>query len=219
MSNQNELKRLYRSQSHKIIGGVCAGVAQYLNIDPLIVRIVWLLACLFDGFGVLAYLVFLVLAPQNPDEAEPEPRKSDEKVPLYIGIALVVAGLFFLSHNLFDFFWFPHWPWFRFYFFDWELVWPVLLILFGAWFIWNGQRKDKVGEPAQSKTTSGAKELRRSRTCRMVAGVCGGLSSYWNVDVTLIRIAVVFAAILTSFWLAVIGYIIFMIAVPEEELA
>ena len=49
-----EKKRLTRS-NNGMIGGVCAGLAEYLNLDPTIVRIVWVLMVLFAGFGILLY--------------------------------------------------------------------------------------------------------------------------------------------------------------------
>ena len=53
-----EKKRLTRS-NNKMIGGVCAGLAEYLDLDPTIVRIVWVLMVFFAGFGrtVIRYLV------------------------------------------------------------------------------------------------------------------------------------------------------------------
>lgn len=59
------MKRFYRSASDKIIGGVCGGIGRYLNIDPLIVRIVF--AVLFFGYGsgLLLYLLIWILAPKG----------------------------------------------------------------------------------------------------------------------------------------------------------
>lgn len=53
-------KRLYRSRSNKIIAGVCGGIAEYFNIDPVIVRI---LAVVIPGFGWFAYLVCAIIIP------------------------------------------------------------------------------------------------------------------------------------------------------------
>ena len=55
------MKKLYRS-SNKILGGVCAGIGEYLNVDPTIVRILWVLFGL-TGLGVLAYIAAWVLVP------------------------------------------------------------------------------------------------------------------------------------------------------------
>ena len=59
-----EKKRLTRS-NNKMIGGVCAGLAEYLDIDPTIVRIVWVLMVLFAGFGILLYIILWLNMPKQ----------------------------------------------------------------------------------------------------------------------------------------------------------
>ncbi len=59
-------KRLYKSNTDKKIDGVCAGIAEYFDIDPTLVRLVWALAVLFAGTGILAYLVAALVIPRNP---------------------------------------------------------------------------------------------------------------------------------------------------------
>ena len=58
-------KKLYRSTTNKTIAGVCAGLAEYLNIDPTIVRVIWALVGL-SGAGLLAYLVCALIIPEKP---------------------------------------------------------------------------------------------------------------------------------------------------------
>jgi len=57
-----EPKRLYRSRSNRWIAGVCGGLGEYLNIDPIIVRI---LAIIIPGFGWIAYLICALLIPSE----------------------------------------------------------------------------------------------------------------------------------------------------------
>lgn len=59
-------RKLMRSSTDKKLGGVCAGLADYLDIDPTIVRVVWLLALLCAGTGFFAYLVLWIVLPQAP---------------------------------------------------------------------------------------------------------------------------------------------------------
>ena len=59
-------KRLMRSSRDKKIGGVCAGLAEYFDLDPTIVRIVWLLAIFFAGTGFLIYIVLWIALPLAP---------------------------------------------------------------------------------------------------------------------------------------------------------
>ena len=60
-------KKLYRSRVDKKIAGVCAGLAEYLNIDPTVVRVIWALVAL-SGAGVLAYIVCALVIPEKPDD-------------------------------------------------------------------------------------------------------------------------------------------------------
>jgi phage shock protein C len=60
------VKRLMRSSRDKKLGGVCAGLADYFDLDPTIVRIVWLLAVLFAGTGLLVYLILWIVLPLAP---------------------------------------------------------------------------------------------------------------------------------------------------------
>ena len=59
-------RRLYRSRRNQVIGGVAAGVAEYFDIDPTIVRIAWALLGMAWGTGVLLYLICWVVIPLNP---------------------------------------------------------------------------------------------------------------------------------------------------------
>jgi phage shock protein C len=59
-------KRLVRSSTDKKIGGVCAGLADYFDLDPTIVREVWLLAIFLGGTGFLLYLILWIALPLAP---------------------------------------------------------------------------------------------------------------------------------------------------------
>ena len=58
-------KKLYRDTSSKMIAGVCSGVAEYINIDPTVVRLIWALLGL-GGAGILAYLIAALIIPEKP---------------------------------------------------------------------------------------------------------------------------------------------------------
>lgn len=61
-------RRLMRSSADKKIGGVCAGIADYFDLDPTIIRVVWLLLALCGGTGLVAYLVLWIVLPLAPAE-------------------------------------------------------------------------------------------------------------------------------------------------------
>ena len=64
---QNNVKRLYRSRHERMIGGVCSGIAQYFNIDPTFVRIIYILALVLTAFFPLtiAYIVLWIIIPER----------------------------------------------------------------------------------------------------------------------------------------------------------
>ena len=58
-------KKLYKSRANRMICGVCGGIAEYFNIDPTVVRIGWVLASLFFGSGILAYIIAAIIMPEQ----------------------------------------------------------------------------------------------------------------------------------------------------------
>ncbi|PWR71374.1 PspC domain-containing protein [Methanospirillum lacunae] len=61
-------KRIYRSRNDKILGGVCSGIGQYLDIDPVIIRLIALLLLFTCGTGILIYICAWILIPLEPEE-------------------------------------------------------------------------------------------------------------------------------------------------------
>lgn len=61
-----EPKRLYRSRIDRRIAGVCGGIAQYINLDVTIVRLLWVLFCLAGGSGLIAYIAAAIIIPEEP---------------------------------------------------------------------------------------------------------------------------------------------------------
>jgi len=58
-------KQVYRSSHNSVIAGVCGGLGEYFNIDPVIIRIIWLLL-FFSGVGFFAYLIAWLIIPVRP---------------------------------------------------------------------------------------------------------------------------------------------------------
>lgn len=56
-------KKLYRIEEGKVFAGVCGGVAEYFNMDPVIVRVLWVAASLFAGGGLILYIVMAIIVP------------------------------------------------------------------------------------------------------------------------------------------------------------
>ncbi len=62
----NQVKRIYRSTTNKMLGGVCQGLANYFNIDVTLVRIAWVVLTLMGGAGIFAYLLCWIIIPASP---------------------------------------------------------------------------------------------------------------------------------------------------------
>ena len=61
------VKRLYRFKKNKVFAGICGGVGEYFNIDPALIRLIWVLVVIFTGFfpGVLAYIIAILIVPER----------------------------------------------------------------------------------------------------------------------------------------------------------
>ncbi len=73
-------KRLVRSRSDKMLFGVCGGLADYLNIDPVIIRLLAALLTLWNGVGLLIYVVLALIMPEAPEIAAKANAFDDEEI-------------------------------------------------------------------------------------------------------------------------------------------
>ena len=144
--------KLYRSRTDKMLGGVCAGLGQYLGIDPTIVRLFFVLLALAEGVGVLIYFALWLIVPREDRaeaatveetiragageiaerartlgyEAREAVRGPHPQAGLLIGAVLIVLGAVFLLQNLS----FP-WLWWL----DLDVLWPILLVVAGLFLL------------------------------------------------------------------------------------
>jgi len=134
-------KKLYRSSKDRILGGVCGGIGEYLEVDPIVIRLVSVALVISGGFGILIYLIAWVLIPNEPgvgrDGAEEIKDKAEEvassvkravkkdqgySLGVIIGIVLIVFGIGILIQNLIGY--------------DlWRYFWPLMLVLIGLYLV------------------------------------------------------------------------------------
>jgi len=140
--------RLERSTTNRVVGGVCGGIAEYLAVDPTLVRVTFVIVTIITaGLGILGYILLLVLMPlpgqpapfvssPSPGESALQPTSSQGENPLpssevhaadterrrmAIGYLLIALGVVFFAGQL---------GIFRPVRFD--LVWPLVLVALGA---------------------------------------------------------------------------------------
>ncbi|MDI6779916.1 MAG: PspC domain-containing protein [Bacteroidota bacterium] len=217
-----DVKRLYRSTENKIIGGVCGGFAEYLNVDPVIIRILWVIMIFIGGTGILLYLIAWILMPLNTNPSVIQPRKSSAQI--WGALLIVIGGLFLMSNlNLFPIFdWFEWWD-----IFSWGTMVSLIIIAIGVLLIFNHFKISRESQlvPSDNSHEVNAKPeqpytskiLRRSVRDKKLAGVCGGLAEYLDIDSTIMRLIFILLT-LGSFGLGLFLYIVLAIVMPQGKL-
>lgn len=71
-------KRLYRSRDNKIIAGICAGLAEYFAVDPVLVRVLFVAMAMLGGPGVMIYIILYFVMPEQPSLGEKVKNTFDE---------------------------------------------------------------------------------------------------------------------------------------------
>ncbi len=176
-------KRLYRSRENRMVSGVAGGLSEYFDVDPVIVRALFLITTLGGGTGLIAYIVLWIIVPLRPyqfsdpnydytgkskksegtevsDEDDSNPQndniyenysansgihneyredntreKNNSK--LVFGAILVIIGILFLLDNVFVFMSFNH-------------LWPIALVLLGAFMLYQAMSNKEKGEENES---------------------------------------------------------------------
>ncbi|MBN1440317.1 MAG: PspC domain-containing protein [Anaerolineales bacterium] len=151
--------RLVRSRTDRFLGGVCGGLGKYLGIDPTIVRLIFLLLLLTQGFGFLLYLILWILVPVEGGAEAVSGSVGDRlaegmkgvgedirhvaqtphpQAGFWIGVGLIVLGVVLVAERVADMLgleWLTAWM-------NWSALWPILLIVVGAALIIRGARKE-----------------------------------------------------------------------------
>ena len=145
-------KRLYRSDSDRVLGGVSGGLAQYLGIPAIILRIFFILWMILGEFALFAYIILWVVIPRQGDastfrtedlglrlrqfinELGDVFRQPDSQLVTYAGIGLITWGAYNLLLRL----------GIRLIPYEYsQYVWPVLLIIAGVFVLFKTLRKNK----------------------------------------------------------------------------
>jgi phage shock protein C len=142
--HSSRFQGIYRSETSKVIAGVAGGLGEYFNVDPTIIRIIFILLTVFGGSGLIIYIILWLIIPSKSNTAEDsqeairsniEDMKNTTRTfahsiknPGVLGkdnsrfwwaILIIIIGFFFLMNNygLLDI--------------DFEKLWPLVLIILG----------------------------------------------------------------------------------------
>jgi len=146
-------KKLYRSRRARVFGGVAGGLGDYFSLDPILVRIIFVIITFATGVGILLYIILWIVIPEEPfeiaykintetagtgtaentssnlppfEQFQTQPQRS--KGSIIAGVILIGIGLVFFADRFI--------PTFRF-----GDIFPIVLVLIGVALIWNSVKK------------------------------------------------------------------------------
>lgn len=144
-------KRLYRSNSSRMLGGVCGGMGEYFDVDPTVVRVIAVILGLASaGWACIAYIIGWIIIPEElpgavkaKESAEPNTQAkvyqaSSTWTRYFPGLALIFFGSLILVRE--------NWFWF-----DFHEVWPVMLIAIGLALIFWRSNSVRTAHSAETK--------------------------------------------------------------------
>jgi len=132
------MQKIFRSRESSIIGGVCGGLGEYFNIDPIIFRLTFIALLLAKGIGLVIYVIAWIVIPLRPKDEPTVPAGNSGRSEIYKylpGLALVIVGAIFIIEHL--------WDWLSF-----GYLWPVVLIVLGIFLVYKAvtPKKEKQNE-------------------------------------------------------------------------
>lgn len=142
------MKRLYKSRKEKMIDGVCGGIAEYANVDPTIIRLIFFLLIFAGGAGIILYLIAMIIMPRKSFEetekteeetvkevTEEENRKvvSPESSKIILAAIIIIIGIFLLLNAFLPAGWFS---------LSWKILLGVVLVAGGGIIIYKSFEKE-----------------------------------------------------------------------------
>ena len=199
------MQRITRSQSDRLLTGVCGGVADYFSIDSTMVRLIWTFFTLFGGSGLLAYIIAIFLIPDSNFQERFSKLDSLKSNPLW-GVLFIFSGLIlFLQYNhIFYLFWASFWGNFI------NISIAFVLLGIGIYLLYNWQSQIK----SNNKNVLG-NPLHLSIDDKKLAGVCGGFGESLVIDPNIIRFLWIFGTFM-SIGVGILLYIILALILPEK---
>ena len=203
-STDRRQKKLHRSSSNRVLAGVCGGLAEYFDVDPLLIRLAWVVFSIVGGAGILAYIIAIFVIPKDDDNTNPTVSMPSSDGAKLVGFTFIAIGLIFLFKHL-GFFYYLH-----IYRFPWASLLSIALIAFGLYIIFHKKDANHKNNENAAGMFNGFFKIEQGK---MLAGVCMGLAEYFKIDVTIVRLIWVVVTI-SSGGLGVLAYIILALLLP-----
>ncbi|MFW6120555.1 MAG: PspC domain-containing protein [Petrotogales bacterium] len=142
------MKRLYKSRKEKMIDGVCGGIAEYANVDPTIIRLIFFLLIFAGGAGIILYLIAMIIMPRKPvEEMKTEPEEVSEEVSeeeskkvvspesskIILAAIIIVIGIFLLLNAFLPAGWFS---------LSWKILLGIILVAGGGIIIYKSFERE-----------------------------------------------------------------------------
>lgn len=122
-------RRLYRSNTQRVIAGVSGGLGEYFGLDPIWFRIGFVVLALGGGSGILIYLVmWLVIQPAPNGHVSPPPGQGAPSGAAVVGAVFMIVGTIALANTIA--------PWMG------QYIWPVVFVLVGLALVMGGLNRD-----------------------------------------------------------------------------
>lgn len=204
------MKRLVRTRDDSVLAGVCGGFGQYFNLDSALVRLLWVFFTIFGGSGVLAYLVAVLIIPDESTAKDVTPRRLidgiNDKTILW-GVLLVLVGiiLFFQHGDFINSIWSHFWN------SSINVLIALIIIGVGVYLIYQERKKISTMFGLGSEMP-----LSLSEKDKQLAGICGGIAESIGMDSTIIRFFWVYGTIM-SVGIGLILYFILALVIPNKH--
>ena len=204
------MKRLVRTRDDSVLAGVCGGFGQYFNLDSALVRLLWVFFTIFGGSGVLAYLVAVLIIPDESTAKDVTPRRLidgiNDKTILW-GVLLVLVGiiLFFQHGDFINSIWSHFWN------SSINVLIALIIIGVGVYLIYQERQKISTMFGLGSE-----RPLSLSEKDKQLAGICGGIAESIGMDSTIIRFFWVYGTIM-SVGIGLILYFILALVIPNKH--
>lgn len=180
-------KSISKIKKGSLIAGVCTGIANYFGIEPVIVRVLFVVSIFLGGWGIIFYILAALLLPSEITAEENSNIETNENsyaktiagsLFVFVGILLIADNFGFMNYLFF--FGLPKF-----------LLLPVIMILTGGFILF------KINDFIPVKSGIRKTKFYRSRTDKRLAGVCGGLADYLTIESNNLRMIWIIFSFLT----------------------